>query len=213
MCLRIALVLAAVAAIVALFASGAIDLLADTDRAASLLHDLGVWGYVLYMVSFAVLEPFGVAGIFFVIPAAVVWPTWLAAGLSVCGATGAGIVGGAFARFVARDWVEGHLPDRFRSFDQRLVENGLRMVIMVRLVFFLAAPAHWVLGVSAVPFRTLILGTAIGFVPGIVALTLLGGSLIDAWQGAPTWLWIALAAAIAGVITWRRRATRKMPAP
>jgi uncharacterized membrane protein YdjX (TVP38/TMEM64 family) len=202
--LRIGLALAGLALLTALFASGAVDILADADRVAAYLRSIGIWGYVLYVASFALLEPFGVPGILFVVPAAMVWPSWLACLLSLVGATGAGIIGGAFARFIARDWVEAHMPARFRAFDDRLARRGLRTVIVVRLLFFLAAPAHWVLGLSTVPFRTLILGTAIGFIPGIVALTLVGGSLLDATRDAPPWLWLALGIAIAAAVAFRR---------
>ena len=204
MWLRIGVALAGTALVVGVFATGAIDILADAERAAAFLRSIGVWSYVLYLTSFALLEPFGVPGILFVVPAALLWPTWLACLLSLAGATGAGIVGGSFARFIARDWVEAHMPARFRAFDQRLAQRGLRTVIVIRLLFFLAAPAHWVLGLSAVPFRTLILGTVIGFIPGIVALTLVGGSVMEATRDAPAWVWLALGGAIALAIALPR---------
>jgi len=209
MWLRIGLALAGLALVVSLFATGAIEVLTDVERAAALLRSLGIWGYVLYMGSFALLEPFGVAGVLFVVPAALVWPTWLAASLSIVGATGAGIVGASFARFIARDWVEARMPDRFRAFDQRLAERGLRTVIVVRLIFFLAAPAHWALGLSSVPFRTLILGSVIGFIPGIVALTLLSDSLVQATPNAPSWVWIVLAGTIGGALVLHRLHARR----
>lgn len=208
MWLRIGLALVGLALGVGVFSTGAIDLLSEPERAADFLRGLGIWGYLLYLVSFALLEPFGVPGVLFVIPAALVWPKWLAALLSVAGATGAGIVGGGFARFVARDWVEARMPQRFLAFDQRLAENGLRTVILVRLFFFLAAPAHWVLGLSAVPFRTLILGSAIGFIPGIVALTLVGGPVMELARSAPPWVWAGLGLAIAGGLLLRSRRAR-----
>ena len=213
MWLRIGLALAGLLLATVIFATGALDFLTEPEKGAAFLRSLGFWGYVLYVLSFALLEPFGVAGVFFVIPAALVWPVWLAATLSVLGATGAGIVGGAFARFLARDWVEAHMPDRFRAFDRRLAENGLRTVIVVRLIFFLAAPAHWVLGLSRVPFPTLILGTAIGFIPGILALTLAGGALLEAFRNAPPWVWVALGLTIVGALVLRHwRARRAVPA-
>ncbi len=210
MWLRVAIVLVGLAVAIALFASGAVDILADAERVAAFLRSLGVWGYLLYVVSFALLEPFGVAGILFVVPAAIVWPVWLASLLSIVGATAAGIVGASFARFIARDWVEAHMPARFRAFDQRLAADGLRTVIVVRLLFFLAAPAHWVLGLSSVSFRTLILGSFIGFIPGIVALTLVGGSMMQAMREAPAWVWIALGVAIALLIVVRQLRRRNI---
>lgn len=202
--MRIAIVAAGLVLATSIWALGLGDFLGDAEKAAGLLRDLGAAGYILYIVAFALLEPFGVLGLFFVVPAGIVWPTWLAFLLSLAGATGAGVVGALFARFVARDWVESRLPTRFRRFDQRLAEHGLRTVIVVRLLFFLSPLAHWALGLSLVRLRPLILGTFLGFIPGIAVLTLIGASMLNALQAVPGWVWLAGGAAAVGIALLRR---------
>ncbi len=166
----------------------------DVERVRSLLTESGAWGPVLYVAFFALIEPLGAPGIIFIIPASFVWPLPVAFVLSWIASVGAGIVGFSFARWIARDFVQRHLPDRFNRFDRQLAERALLAVIVVRLVFFLTPPAHWVLGVSRVPFGSFVLGTAIGFAPGVALMTVAGPALVEFWNSVERpGLWIGLA--------------------
>ena len=203
-------VLGAVALVVAVgWRAGVFDVFHDPERVRALLISWGAWGWVLYVVAFALIEPLGVPGVVFVIPAGMIWPKPLAFALSLAGATLAGSVGFGFARFLARDWVERRLPPRFRRFDERLAERGLEAVNLVRVLFFLAPPAHWVLGLSKVRYSTFVLGSVIGFVPGIAGLTFVGGNVVEWLLGQPRWLWGAAAAllvvGVAARLWWARR--------
>ena len=200
-------VLAAVVALVgAAWWGGWLDRL-DAEWFRSLLTESGPWGPVLYVASFALLEPLGAPGILFIIPASFVWPLAVAFALSWMASVCAGIVGFSFARWIARDFVQRHLPERFHRFDRQLAERALWTVIVVRLVFFLAPPAHWVLGVSRVPFGTFVLGTAIGFAPGVALMTVAGPGLVEFWNSVERpGLWIGLAVL---VFALGRRAIRR----
>jgi uncharacterized membrane protein YdjX (TVP38/TMEM64 family) len=187
------------------------DMLAqlDVESLERLIRRSGVWGPVLYVLLFALLEPFGVAGIVFVIPASLVWPAPTAILLSWIGAVAAGLVGLTFARTVGREWVQSRLPDRFRRFDERLATRGVVTVAIVRLVFAMAPPGHWALGLSHVSVPAFLLGSAIGFLPWVVALTLLGQSTAEWLSGQPNGMWLAVAlaaAAFALLRSWRRGA-------
>ena len=200
--------LALLAAIVAVtWYTGVFDAFRETERVKALLLGWGAWGWVVYVVCFALLEPFGVPGILFVVPAGLIWPKPVAFGLSLLGSLLAGTLGFGFARFLARDWVERRLPMRFRRFDDVLARRGLATVIAIRLMFFLAPPAHWVLGLSNVSFRTFLVGSAIGFVPGIATLTFAGGSLFEWLLTQPPGPW-ALAAGVAVAALIARLALR-----
>jgi uncharacterized membrane protein YdjX (TVP38/TMEM64 family) len=147
-----------------------------------------------------------------VIPAGMIWPKLEAFALSLLGSVLAGSVGFGFARFLARDWVARHLPARFRRFDELLARRGLEAVILVRVVFFLTPPAHWVLGLSKVRYSTFLLGSAIGFLPGIAALTFLGGGLVEWLRQRPPWTWALVIGVIgAGVIARRMLTRRSVP--
>jgi uncharacterized membrane protein YdjX (TVP38/TMEM64 family) len=208
---RVALLVVAVACIAALHATGMLDVWGEPERAKAMLLDMRGWGYLLYVGCFALLEPFGIPGAAFVLSAGLVWSTPVAFTLSLVGGVGAGIVGFSVARFLARDWISARLPQRFRRFDDRIAQRGLMTVILVRLVFFLAPPSHWVLGLSNVRFATFVFGTAIGVLPGMALLTL-AGALGGEWlAGQQPIVWgLALVAVTAWLAARRFRRRREV---
>lgn len=189
---RAAVLIAVLAVVAAAWWLGWLDRI-EAESVQELLRESGPWGPALYVVGFALVEPLGVPGLVFIIPASFVWPLPVAFALSWVGSIGAGIVGFGFARWVARDFVQRHLPERFHRFDRQLERHALRAVILVRLVFFLAPPAHWVLGVSRVPLGTFVAGSAIGFAPGVALMTVAGPAVVAFWQSVERpGLWIGL---------------------
>lgn len=211
--LRVGLLLAVVSAVLLAWASGVGQYL-EVERFESLLRDLGIWGPVLYVLSFALLEPFGVLGIIFVVPGSLVWDWGTLFLLSWLGSVGAGIVGFSFARTIGREWVTQHLPERLHAYDERLASQGLRTVIFVRLVFFIMPPAHWALGLSRVSFGTFVLGTAIGFLPGMALFTYAGKSVVDRISDQPPWVGGAVIALfVLGSLAYRRFSGRNAAEP
>lgn len=210
---RLALLVAVGFALVSAWALGLFELLADPRQTAEMLRSWGAWGYLIYVVSFSLLAPFFVPGIAFVVPAAMIWPRWLALLLSIVGAGGAGTVGFAFARFLARDWVTPRIPSRLRRWDDGLAARPIRTVIWIRLLFAFFPPAHWTLGLSGIRYTPYVIGSMIGLTPLIVALTFVGAGLMD-WalaQPRESWWWIGgttLAVAIAYRVLARRREAR-----
>jgi uncharacterized membrane protein YdjX (TVP38/TMEM64 family) len=208
------LVLAALLGIaVAAWLGGLFELVREPERVQALLTESGVWGPLVFTLAFGLLEPFGVPGILFVVPASLAWPLGTAFALCWLGSVLAGIVGFGFARSIGRDWVAAHLPERLRAYDQRLAERGLQTVILVRLLFFLAPPAHWALGLSRVRFGPFVLGTAIGFLPGIAALVFFGRGAFALLADQPrvVWLTMAIAAGAIFVLLRQLRARRQEP--
>lgn len=163
----------------------------NPDKVHALLDAWGAWAYVLYVVSFVVLMPFGIPAFFWVLPAGILWPFWVAYPLSLIAVAGGSSIGFLFARYIARDWVAARLPGRIRRIDERFSARGLRSVIVFRLVFQLGAPTHWLLGLSKVDYRTFVLGTVIGAMP-VVALV--------AWLGRDAFHWVQMHAVLAGGI-------------
>lgn len=198
---------------VAAWLGGLFELISEPERVRTLLTESGVWGPLLFTLAFGLLEPFGVPGILFVVPATLAWPLGMAFALCWLGSVLAGIVGFGFARSIGRDWVAAHLPQRLRAYDQRLAERGLQTVILVRLLFFLAPPAHWALGLSRVRFGPFVLGTAIGFLPGIAALVFLGKGAFALLGEQPRVVWLAVAIAAGAVFVLLRqlRTRRQQP--
>src|SRR4249920_1483044 len=104
-----AMKLGAVAAVVLMLAVahrlGILQLFVDPSIIAQMLRDLGGWGYVVFLVAYTLLQPFGVPGTLFVMAAPLIWPWPVAFALSMVGTMAASTVGFSFSRFVARDWI------------------------------------------------------------------------------------------------------------
>ncbi len=209
---RVALLVGAVAVFAVARAAGVagvVTVWSEPEPARALLSGLGVWGDVLYVASFVLLQPVGVPAVAFVLSASVVWPAPVAFVLSLIGGIGAGIVGFSCARFLARAWVQARLPQRFRRFDHVIAAHGLVAVFLVRLVFFLAPPSHCALGLSKVRFSTFVLGSAIGIMPGVAALTLAGGLAQEWLAGQRPVVWGVTLAVLATWLAARHLGRRK----
>ncbi len=173
--------------------SGFVDLFSDPDNIRNIILEYGTWGYILFLLSFSFLQPIGIPGFVFVIASSLIWPAPIAFVLSLTGAVFSGVVGFTVSRYLARNWIASRLPARFHRFDDQLALHSIRTVILLYLVFFLAPPTHWVLGLSKVRFSAFLLGCIIGTLPGIAILTLLGSNLIE-WISTYPWLaWPGLA--------------------
>ena len=211
MWLRILLVVLLVGSAVLAWATGLHEQL-EVERLRELLARAGLWGPLLFVLLFG-LEGIGVPGILFMVTAIALWPPWIAFLLNWLGAITAGMVGFAYARYVGREWVAERLPARMRRFEARVVERSVQTVILVRLLFFLAPPAHWALGLSPVRFRPFVVGSAIGFVPGMLLVSFAGRPVFEWLSRQPRETWMALAALfLLGVAAWWLLTRRRAPA-
>jgi uncharacterized membrane protein YdjX (TVP38/TMEM64 family) len=192
------------------WAGGAFQSLGDLEKTRARLDSLGPWAYVAFVASFALFQPLGVPAIFWVLPAALLWPFELAFPLSLAGAVGGASVGFVFARYLARDWVAERVPDRLRRFDERFAARGLAGVIVVRLLFHLFPPTHWALGLSRVSYGVYALGTFIASAFNIGIVTYFGKPAFDWIEEHAALSWAILGAIIAAALVARRvRLARK----
>jgi uncharacterized membrane protein YdjX (TVP38/TMEM64 family) len=181
----------------------------SAGRIEELLVESGPWGPVVYVASIVLVQPLGVPGIVWMAPAGLIWPIPVAIALSWLGNMGASSVGFAFARWVGRDWVAARIPPRLLAIDARLGHRGVAPVVGLRVLTGGLAPADWLLGLSSVRWRTFLVGTAIGMVPGVTMAVVAGGGVLGWALDQPPWILgvlAALGAAVVGaVVMWRHR--------
>ena len=197
-------------ALVAAWRSDALHAFGDANRVRALLDAYGPWAYAVFLATFAVLQPLGIPALLWILAAAILWPFPVAFALSLAGALLAASVGFVFARYLARDWVAARLPPRLRRFDERLVTHGLRAVILIRLVFLLSPPTHWLLGLSGVRYAAFALGTIVGSIPNIAIVTYFGEQALRWVEANAPAFWIGVAVvAVIGVLARRALPGRK----
>jgi uncharacterized membrane protein YdjX (TVP38/TMEM64 family) len=181
----------------------------SAGRVEELFVESGPWGPVVFVVSIVAIQPLGVPGIVWMAPAGLIWPIPVAIALSWLGNMGASSVGFAFARWMGRDWVAARIPPRLVALDARLGHRGVAPVVGLRILTGGLAPADWLLGLSSVRWRTFLVGTAIGMVPGVTMAVVAGGGVLGWALDQPPWLLGVLVAvgalALAAVVVLRHR--------
>jgi uncharacterized membrane protein YdjX (TVP38/TMEM64 family) len=137
------------------------------ENVRGLVLNVGIWGYVLFIVVFSVGEVLHVFGLIFV--AAGVYAFGRTTGL-IMGIIGGivavsvsflvmrGIGGSAFTR-VDRPWVQGML--------KKLDQMPVRIVIVLRLIFIMNPSLNYLLALTSIRFRDYLIGSAIGLVAPI----------------------------------------------
>lgn len=198
------------------YTSGASEHL-DANEFRDWIRHSRLGGGVLFVAAFAFLQPVGVPSTFFLLAAPLIWPPVQAFALSWIGVISTGVVSYGFARFVARDWVQGWLPGRVRRFDERLHSRGFVTVLFLRLAFYANPAVQYGLGVSKVRFDSFLLGTALGMIPYTLLVTLVGVQFNDWIETHPpsTWPWgyiapalVAFAILSTGLLFWISRRLR-----
>jgi uncharacterized membrane protein YdjX (TVP38/TMEM64 family) len=139
---------------------------------------LGPWGYVAFILAYTSLHPFGVPGTLFVVAAALIWPWPIAFVLSMVGTMAASCVRFSFSRFVARDWIVGIIPARFKKYDEALERRAFTTVFLLRLIFWMPPLLHAFFGVSKVRFWTHFWGSS-GLAPTTRSAALSADACVD----------------------------------
>lgn len=211
--LRVLLVLLLLAGPLYLWATGSLDDL-SVEFVRQRLLEAGWWGGVGFLGTMATLQPLGVSVYIFLLAATLTWSAPIAIALGWTGTLLSAAISFGFARFVARDWVQKRVPDRFRRYEQRFVDHGFRTVLVLRLIFFTTPSLQLAMGASRLRFAPYMAASALGNLPTVVVAVLLGEE-IAAWlvENPPeTWPWLELglgfgfvtAAVVVGWVVGRR---------
>lgn len=211
--LRVGLLLLVGVGLLAAQQTGLLRLFTEPARTKQLLLELGPWGYLAFILAYAVLQPFGVPGTVFILVAPLIWPWPVAFALSMAGTMAASVVGFSFARFVARDWVSERIPARFRAYNDALEKRGFTTVVTLRFLFWMPPLLHAFFGISRVPFWTHFWGSAVGYILPLLATAYFGERFFEWMRTAPPWVWgvVVLVIATAIFTAWRFR--RSQPGP
>ena len=190
-----------------------VGILAELAHPATLpakLADLGVLGYVAFVLAYACLQPFGLPGMLFIVLATLVWPWPIAFALSMTGTMAASVVGFTFARFMARDFVEKRIPARFRKYDEALAKRAFATVFFLRLILWMPPLLHAFFGVSKVRFSTHFWGSFAGYLLPLFLVSYFGQRAFTALKSVPPTAWVVVGIVVAtgALTTWSVRRFR-----
>jgi uncharacterized membrane protein YdjX (TVP38/TMEM64 family) len=166
---------------------------------------LGPWAPFAFVFAFVFGELIQVPSIFWILCAGLIWPWWFALPVSFVAAMLAATVAFLVARYILGDQFHEKLPKRFRGLNEGLKKSPFKAVLMIRLTTFLHPVVHWILAASPIRLPVFLIGTAIGILPGVVAIIVLGQSFVTWWDEYALWLIAgAIALAIAYVAHQKR---------
>jgi uncharacterized membrane protein YdjX (TVP38/TMEM64 family) len=189
---KIAAVVAALVMLIVAHQLGILHQFTEPARIKQTLVELGGWGYVVFILAYAALHPFGVPGTVFVLAAALIWPWPVAFGLSMVGTMCGTVIGFSFARFVARDWVATKIPARIKKYEHVLERRAFLTVFVLRVVLWMPPWLHAFFGISKVRFSTHFWGSFVGYLLPLFLVSFFGEKMFELMKNAPPSVWIAL---------------------
>ena len=206
---KLAVVALVVLGLLAAYLTGLFDKVGTPAELKQTIIDLGPLGYLAFIAAYAALRPFGVPGTVFIMVAPLIWSWPIAFALSMTGTMAASVVGFAFARFVARDFVAKRVPKRFQKYEEALEKRGFVTVVILRFIFWMPPMLHAFFGISRVRFWTHFWGSFVGYLPTLFLVSYFGEEIYEMMASVPLTTWIAitlgLVAVGVGYVIVRRR--------
>jgi len=184
---------------------GVIDLFRDPAAMHAVVERHPITGPIAYLLTYTVVSAFGVPGVLFLIPSALVFPRHEAFALGILGSMTSSWLAFALTRTAFRSVIEPRVPKRLRIWDAKIEENQLTTVITARLTFFLLPPVSWALALTKVRTGPFLLGTFLGMIPGVWFCIYVGGSFLHWMREQPWWVW-AIGLSVVAVALLARRA-------
>lgn len=146
------------------------------------IRGAGLWGVAAYAAVYVAAAILMIPGSLLTLGAGLaygpLWGTLLVSPVSVTAATLAFLLG----RTVFRDWIARRTAadPRFAAVDAAVGENGLRIVMLLRLSpVFPFNVLNYALGLTAVRPRDYVLGSFVGMLPGTFLYVYLGSLVSD----------------------------------
>lgn len=201
---RVAIGMASLLAIaaIAVIASGRADDLANAEHIAALLGRAGPLGPILFMLLIVALFP-----VFLIGPpiwaSLALWPAPLAILYSSIGCFAASVIFYALARSFGQEWAQPRIPDKLRKYEERLVEQPFRTIVVMRLLIWANPAVDLLIGVSRVRPRDYLLATAVGLLPSTAAQVLVVGTGLGLALELPREIWVVAGIALGSLLLAR----------
>lgn len=167
---RLAVVLGLFIALYIIATATGLDDYFTQERLQGLLVNAGAWGWLLFLVAFALGELVHIPGVVFVGAATLVYTPWVSVPLAYAGAllsvvVSFGVVrkvGGTALGAIKNKWVR-------RALDG-LDANPIKTVFVLRLLLWMAPALNYALAMTRIRFKDYLIGSALGLIIPILGL-------------------------------------------
>jgi len=178
---KIIIILAVVAAVLAAWRLGWTEKLRDIKAMQAWFQGFGFTGYVIYILLYTAAAVCMLPAAPFTIIAGITFGSVRGAVLALTGATAGAAAAFAVARFIARDAIVNRFKDNaiFNKIDDGVRRNGVSFLILTRLVpVFPYNVQNYAYGVSPVGFPTYIAITFFAMAPGAFIYAYMAGEIV-----------------------------------
>ncbi len=148
---------------------------------AAILDTSGFWAPAVFMaLEAAAITLFVPASILIILAAGLFGAYWgfLFAWVGAWIGSGCAFLVG---RTLGRDFIKAMLGERLKRYDDVIRENGFTTVLYLRLLNTPFTPMNYALSLTKIHFKDFFLGTGLGVMASVFAMTFLSGILRDAW--------------------------------
>jgi len=166
---------------VSLYRFTSLKLVMTPQALEAIVDRSGLWAPVVFMIlEAAAITLFVPASILIVLAAGLFGAYWGFLYAWIGAWIGAGC---AFqvGRTLGRDFVAAILGERLKRYDDVIEKNGFLTVLYLRLLNVPFTPMNYALSLTKVHFNDFLLGTGLGVMVSVFAITFLSGMLRDAW--------------------------------
>lgn len=141
------------------------------------VEQIGPAGVVVFIGVYAMATVLFLPGWIFTVAAGLLFGVIGGTAVALCGATLGAALAFLVARYLIRDRVEkfSRSNPRFHAIDQAIGENGWKIVGLLRLNLLIPFNvSNYFFGITAIPFWTYVVVSAVGMFPGVLLYAYLG---------------------------------------
>ena len=159
----------------------------SVDMIKSYISAMSYWGALVYILAYTI-RPLVLFPTSIMTPvAAMLFGPYLGWVLASVGELFSASIAFFVARFLARDLVLSHENEFIKKYDKKLTSNGFETILFLRLVpLFPFDFVNYSSGLSGIRFKSYVVATMLGVVPGLTAYIFLGESFSNPWVLLPT---------------------------
>lgn len=127
---------------------------------------------ILYTVRPLILFP----ATLLTVASGLIFGPWLGILFTVIGENASANLAFSVARWFGRDWVKEHEHGALAKWEEKISENAIITVLIMRLIYLPFDAVNYGCGLTSMKHRDYFIGTFIGIIPGLVSFVLLGGT-------------------------------------
>jgi len=143
---------------------------------------LGWLAPLAFVLAFIIGELLQVPSVLWILFAGLIWPWFVAFPLALVAAMFAATTAFLIARYFLGDQFHEKLPATFQNLNDKLAQQPIRAITILRLTTFLHPAMHWVLAASSVNLLQFLVGTLLGILPATLAIVLVGELFLNWWD-------------------------------